>query len=113
MREDGTINLLDYGCIRVFDSGFVRGIIDLYHAVRDEDRDLAVHAYETWGFSDLSNEMVEALNIWANYIYGPLIDDRVRMIDESGNAHTAARSRPRRTGKSGASAASPRRASSC
>ena len=87
VREDGTVNLLDYGCIRIFDSRFVRGIIDLYHAVRDDDRDLAVHAYETWGFSDLSNDMVDALNIWAHYIYGPLIEDRVRMIDESGNAH--------------------------
>ena len=87
VREDGTINLLDFGCIRVFDSAFVRGIIDLYHAVRDDDRDLAVHAYETWGFSDLTNDMVDALNIWAHYIYGPLIEDRVRMIDESGNAH--------------------------
>ena len=87
VREDGTINLLDYGCIRVFDSQFVHGIIDLYRAVRDDDRDLAVHAYETWGFSDLTNDMVDALNIWAHYIYGPLIDDRVRMIDESGNAH--------------------------
>ena len=86
VREDGTVNLLDYGCIRVFGSRFVQGVIDLYHAVRDDNRDLAVHAYETWGFSDLSNEMVDALNIWATYIYGPLIDDRTRMIDESGNA---------------------------
>ena len=86
VREDATVNLLDYGCIRVFDGHFVQGIIDLYRAVRDDDRDLAVHAYETWGFSDLSSEMVDALNIWANYIYGPLFDDRARMIDESGNA---------------------------
>ena len=87
VREDGTINLLDFGCIRVFDGPFVQGIIDLYRAVRDDNRDLAVHAYETWGFSDLTNDMVDALNIWAHYIYGPLIEDRVRMIDESGNAH--------------------------
>ena len=86
VRPDGTINLLDYGCIRVFGGRFVQGVIDLYHAIRDDDRALAVHAYETWGFTDLSNEMVDALNIWANYIYGPLLDDRARMIDESGNA---------------------------
>ena len=85
VRSDGTVNLLDYGCIRVFGSRFVRGVIDLYHAVRDDDRDLAVHAYETWGFSGLSNEMVDALNIWADYIYGPLIEDRTRLIDESGS----------------------------
>ena len=86
VREDGTVNLLDYGCIRVFGSPFVQGVIDLYHAVRDDDRDRAVHAYEIWGFSDLSNEMIDALNIWADYIYGPLTDDRTRLIDESGNA---------------------------
>ena len=85
VRPDGAVNLLDYGCIRVFESRFVRGVIDLYRAVRDEDRTLAVHAYETWGFCDLSNEMVDALGIWATYIYGPLIDDRARLIDESGS----------------------------
>ena len=85
VRPDGTVNLLDYGCIRVFGSRFVQGVIDLYHAVRDDDRALAVHAYETWGFSDLSTDMVEALGIWADYIYGPLIDDRIRPIDESGS----------------------------
>ena len=86
VRPDGTVNLFDYGCIRVFGGRFVQGVIDLYHAVRDDNRALAVHAYETWGFTDLSNEMVDALNIWADYIYGPLLDDRTRMIDESGNA---------------------------
>ena len=85
VRPDGEVNLLDYGCIRVFGSRFIQGVINLYHAVKNDDRDLAVHAYETWGFTDLSNEMVDALNIWADYIYGPLIDDRTRLIDESGS----------------------------
>ena len=85
VRPDGEVNLLDYGCIRVFGSRFIQGVIDLYHAVKNDDRDLAIHAYETWGFTDLSNEMVDALNIWADYIYGPLIDDRTRLIDESGS----------------------------
>ena len=71
VRPDGEVNLLDYGCIRVFGSRFVQGVVDLYHAVKNDDRDLAIHAYETWGFTDLSNEMVDALNIWADYIYGP------------------------------------------
>ncbi len=85
VRPDGTVNLLDYGCIRVFGTGFVGGVIDLYHAVQRGDRALAVHAFETWGFSELSNEMIDALSIWADYIYGPLIDDRTRLIDESGS----------------------------
>src|SRR5262249_25252933 len=37
-------------------------------------------AYETWGFKRLSNELIDVLNIWANFIYGPLLDDRERTI---------------------------------
>jgi len=39
-----------------------------------------VHAYETWGFKRLNKDLIEALNIWARFIYGPLLDDRVRTI---------------------------------
>ncbi len=39
-----------------------------------------VHAYETWGFRRLNRETIETLNIWARFIYGPLLDDRVRTI---------------------------------
>ena len=85
VRPDGAVNLLDYGCIRVFGAGFVRGVIDLYRAVQRRDRALMVHAFETWGFSALSNAMIDALAIWVDYIYGPLIDDRTRLIDESGS----------------------------
>ena len=43
-------------------------------------RDLVVHAYETWGFTGLSTELIDTLNIWARFIYGPLLDDREREI---------------------------------
>ena len=76
------INLLDFGCIRVFDATFVQGVIDLYCAVRDDNQDLAVHAYQTWGFTDLNNEVIETLNLWANFVYGPLLEDRSRRIRE-------------------------------
>ena len=76
------INLLDYGCIRSFHVSFVQGVIDLYKGLLTNDRDLVVHAYETWGFNGLSNELIEALNIWAQFIYGPLLDDRERTIAE-------------------------------
>ncbi len=39
-----------------------------------------MHAYETWGFTGLSNELIDILNIWANFIYGPMLEDRVRTI---------------------------------
>ncbi|MGH6865847.1 MAG: ABC1 kinase family protein [Methyloceanibacter sp.] len=85
--EDGEgkaagINLLDYGCMRTFAPKFVQGVIDLYHGLLRNDRALVVHAYETWGFSGLSNELIDILNIWANFIYGPMLEDRVRTIAE-------------------------------
>jgi predicted unusual protein kinase regulating ubiquinone biosynthesis (AarF/ABC1/UbiB family) len=78
--EPGGINLLDYGCIRIFPERFVGGVVDLYHGLLKDDRDLVVHAYETWGFKGLSRELIDVLNIWANFIYGPLLDDRERTI---------------------------------
>jgi predicted unusual protein kinase regulating ubiquinone biosynthesis (AarF/ABC1/UbiB family) len=83
--EDGEgraagINLLDYGCIRSFAPKFIQGVVDLYHGLLHNDRALVVHAYETWGFAGLSHELIDILNIWANFIYGPMLEDRVRTI---------------------------------
>ncbi|MBN9561724.1 MAG: AarF/ABC1/UbiB kinase family protein [Alphaproteobacteria bacterium] len=82
-RPDGTVNLLDFGAIRVFQAKFVRGVIDLYEAVRDGDDAKAHHAYETWGFTNLSKETVDVLNQWAQFLYEPLLQDRVRPIQEN------------------------------
>ncbi len=82
VRPDGTLNLLDFGAIRVFPAHFVRAVIDLYEAVRDDDREKSHHAYEQWGFTDLSNEKMDILNLWAKFLYEPLLDDRVRRITE-------------------------------
>jgi predicted unusual protein kinase regulating ubiquinone biosynthesis (AarF/ABC1/UbiB family) len=76
----GGINLLDYGCIRIFPPKFVGGVVDLYNGLLRDDRDLVVHAYETWGFKGLSRETIDILNIWAKFIYGPLLEDRERTI---------------------------------
>jgi predicted unusual protein kinase regulating ubiquinone biosynthesis (AarF/ABC1/UbiB family) len=86
VRPDTTINLMDFGCIRVFAPSFIKGVIDLFHAVRTGDRALAVSAYETWGFPGLSNEMIDTLNIWASFIYAPLMEDRPRLIEETNAA---------------------------
>ncbi len=74
------INLLDYGCIRIFAPKFVQGVVDLYHGLLHGKDELIVHAYETWGFRRLSRDLIDTLNIWARFIYGPLLDDRVRTI---------------------------------
>src|SRR5437764_10370666 len=40
------INLLDYGCIRIFPPKFVAGVVDLYNGLRNNDDARVVHAYE-------------------------------------------------------------------
>lgn len=78
--EAGDLNLLDLGCIRHFSGKFIKGVIDLYHALQKNDRDQAVHAYESWGFQNLSNEAIEIVTHWARLLYEPLLDDSVRLI---------------------------------
>jgi len=82
VAPDGNVNLLDFGCIRIFRPSFVRGVIDLYYALQRGDRDLAVHAYKSWGFGSLSQEIIDVLNRWALFVYGPLLEDRERLIQE-------------------------------
>ncbi|HEX3575005.1 MAG TPA: AarF/ABC1/UbiB kinase family protein [Rhodopila sp.] len=83
VRPDGSVNLLDFGAIRVFPGRFVSGVIELFEAVRDHDDAKAHHAYETWGFTDLSHEKMDVLNLWARFLYEPLVQDRVRRIQET------------------------------
>ncbi|MGQ4273510.1 ABC1 kinase family protein [Terrihabitans sp. B22-R8] len=86
--EPDGINLLDYGCIRVFPPRFVGGVVELYHGLRTGDRDRVVAAYEVWGFKGLSNELIDILNVWARFIYGPLLNDRVQPIAGEGVSPT-------------------------
>ncbi len=87
ITDDGKINLMDFGSIRLFRPDFVGGVIDLYRALRDGDEALAVHAYEKWGFHGLDKEAISVLNVWAGFIYAPLLEDKVRPIQavRSGN----------------------------
>jgi len=86
VRDDNSINLLDFGCVRVFPAQFVGGVIDLYRALQNKDNALAVHAYETWGFKNLSHEQIETLNIWAEFLYGPILEDKIRPIGHADGA---------------------------
>ena len=83
MRPNGDVNLLDFGCIRIFEPKFVKGVIDLYYALLNDDRDLAVSAYESWGFKGLSREVIDVLNRWAHFVYGPLLEDKERKIQDA------------------------------
>jgi predicted unusual protein kinase regulating ubiquinone biosynthesis (AarF/ABC1/UbiB family) len=78
--EAARLNLLDFGCVRIFAPAFVGGVVQLFRALSDDDREGQREAYEGWGFKNLNDELVEVLNVWARFIYGPLLDDRLRTV---------------------------------
>jgi predicted unusual protein kinase regulating ubiquinone biosynthesis (AarF/ABC1/UbiB family) len=80
------INLLDYGCIRKFPARFVDGVLQLNEGLMKDDEDQIVHAYELWGFENLTKELRDVLNIWARFINGPLLEDKVRAVAAGVNA---------------------------
>ncbi len=106
VRPNGDVNLLDFGCVRIFEPRFVKGVIDLYYALLNDDRDLAVSAYESWGFKGLSREVIDVLNRWAHFVYGPLLEDRepAGRISSTGRCSrtASARSRIRRAASTAA-----------
>jgi predicted unusual protein kinase regulating ubiquinone biosynthesis (AarF/ABC1/UbiB family) len=83
LREDNGINLLDFGCIRVFRPSLVEGVIRLFEALRNNDNKLAVEAYQLWGFSNIGPDLLEALNLWARFVYAPVLQDEARPIHET------------------------------
>jgi predicted unusual protein kinase regulating ubiquinone biosynthesis (AarF/ABC1/UbiB family) len=88
-KRDGApegINLLDYGCIRKFPARFVDGVLQLNEGLMKDDEDQIIHAYELWGFENLTKELRDVLNIWARFINGPLLEDKVRAVAAGVNA---------------------------
>ncbi len=82
VRADGGINLLDYGCVRTFTPAFVDGVIGLYRALKARNDELAAQSYRAWGFRAVTPELVRVMNLWARFIFTPLLDDRVRLVDD-------------------------------
>lgn len=81
------LNLFDFGCIRIFPPAFVEAVLELYYALQERDEARAIQAYEAWGFKPMTKDLLHALNLWAGFLYGPLLEDRVRPIDESFSGH--------------------------
>ncbi|HEX3430339.1 MAG TPA: AarF/ABC1/UbiB kinase family protein [Rhizomicrobium sp.] len=82
IRADRGINLLDFGCVRTFPASFVRGVVNLYRALQRKDDALATKAYRGWGFRAVTPELVGVMNMWARFIFTPLLDDRTRLVDD-------------------------------
>ena len=83
ITKDYSVNLFDYGCMRIFKGNFIKGVIDLYNALQKNDKEKAVFAYQNWGFKDISKKKLEVLNKWAGFIYSPLMKDKVQRIQEN------------------------------
>ena len=82
INDKNQINLLDFGSIRFFPPSFVEGVIQLYQSLKNNDEDLANDAYNKWGFGNLNSEMIEVLNLWAKFIYAPLLNDSTDPISQ-------------------------------
>ena len=83
IQKNHTVNLFDFGCMRIFNGKFIQGVIDLYFALQKNDKAKAVYAYEQWGFKDITNAKLTVLNKWASFLYSPLMKDKVQKIQES------------------------------
>ena len=84
-KKNGDLNLFDFGCVRFFSIKFVKAVLDLYYALEKKDEDLTIEAYKTWGFKKINKKLIKILNLWASYIYGPLLEDKKRLIQGKNN----------------------------
>ncbi len=70
-RKPAGINLLDYGCIRIFPPKFVGGVVDLYNGLRNGDHDLRRARLRDLGLqaalarADRHPQHLGALHLWA------------------------------------------------
>ena len=83
IQKNLSVNLFDFGCMRIFKGKFIQGVIDLYFALQKNDQAKIVHAYEQWGFENITKKKIETLNKWAGFIYSPLMEDKVQKIQKS------------------------------
>ena len=83
IQKNLSVNLFDFGCMRIFKGKFIQGVIDLYFALQNNNQAKIVHAYEQWGFQNITKKKIEVLNKWAEFIYSPLIEDKIQKIQEN------------------------------
>jgi predicted unusual protein kinase regulating ubiquinone biosynthesis (AarF/ABC1/UbiB family) len=81
--QDGQpqLNLLDFGCVRTFPGSVVEGVIRLYQGLQSHSEEGLAEGYRLLGFENLTKEMLEVLTLWAKFLYEPLLENRVRALD--------------------------------
>ncbi|MCL2469546.1 MAG: AarF/ABC1/UbiB kinase family protein [Alphaproteobacteria bacterium] len=86
VREEGAINLFDFGCVRIFEAKLINTMITLYHALLREDESQAYEAFTAWGFENLSKEHFKILLQWARFIHAPFLKDKTGKLHETSTA---------------------------
>ena len=76
VTDDLRLNLMDFGCVRTFEPQVVQGVVDLYRALLQDDRAAARQAFALWGFTTMTEPLLDVLLLWARFLYGPLLVDR-------------------------------------
>ncbi|HLD95176.1 MAG TPA: AarF/UbiB family protein, partial [Alphaproteobacteria bacterium] len=77
---DQKLALLDFGCVRYFPPSFIEAVIYLYQALLHKDQKKLCEAFERWGFKNLSQELIEAMSLWAQLLFEPLLEDKIRPL---------------------------------
>jgi predicted unusual protein kinase regulating ubiquinone biosynthesis (AarF/ABC1/UbiB family) len=82
VTDEGGLHVFDFGCVQKFEKHFVQSVLMLFKGLLKKDNELCFEAYKAWGFEGIEKETVGILNLWANLVYGPLLEDRVRPLQE-------------------------------
>jgi predicted unusual protein kinase regulating ubiquinone biosynthesis (AarF/ABC1/UbiB family) len=68
--------------VRIFSPQFIQSFCHLYMGLRTNNTQLTKKAYAEWGFSPLSQEIVQALNLWARFLLAPFLMDKECTLDQ-------------------------------
>ncbi|MBN1960474.1 MAG: AarF/ABC1/UbiB kinase family protein [Deltaproteobacteria bacterium] len=81
-RQDGTVAMLDYGCIREFDMSFVAKLSALTIATQNDDRDALNEAFVALGMvKHYRTYDFEAARALTRSLFGPMLQPGIRKID--------------------------------
>lgn len=88
LSKDKTIEWLDFGSVRCFDTSFICGVKELYLALLNNNREQKMEAFKLWGFKPISFQIEEAITLWAKLIFDPILEDKIRPIQPNFSAKT-------------------------
>lgn len=76
------LNLLDFGCVRIFSPSFIQNFFKLYKGMLHENQEEQIEAYAQWGFHPLTKEVLGALTTWSSFLLKPFLTQKHCTLDE-------------------------------